>query len=65
MRIKILKSDIPELEWKCPIEPVQAPLGDCSISFIAAIDAIFGQPVIEPPGNKADIILPNPILEIS
>ena len=48
-------------EWKCPIDPVHAPLGDFSISFIAAIEAIFGQPVIEPPGNKAEIILPKSI----
>ena len=47
------------------MEPVHAPLGDSSISFIAAIEAIFGHPVIEPPGNKAEIILPKSILEIS
>ena len=52
-------------EWKCPIDPVHAPLGDFSISFIAAIEAIFGQPVIEPPGNKAEIILPKSISEIN
>ena len=57
----MLKSEIPDLVWKYPIEPVHALRGAPSISLIAAIDAVFGQPVIEPPGNNDDRIVPNPI----
>mmetsp|Transcript_110301 Transcript_110301/g.246107 ORF Transcript_110301/g.246107 Transcript_110301/m.246107 type:complete len:314 (+) Transcript_110301:78-1019(+) len=36
-----------------PMLPVQLHLLLCSISSMAAIVAVFGQPVIEPPGNTA------------
>ena len=42
----------------CPIEPVHALLGAPSNSSIAASVTVFGQPVIEPPGKRADRAAP-------
>ena len=59
--MRILYSEIPDDEWKWPIDPVHALLGAPSIVLIAAIEAILGHPVIEPPGNKAEMISPKSI----
>ena len=51
VRIKMFHCDCPVLGSMCPIEPVHARRGVASNSSMAAIVALFGQPVMLPPGN--------------
>ena len=55
--MRMLRSAIPVVEFICPMEPVQAPLEVPSRWSIIDMLIVFGQPVIEPPGNREEIAL--------